>query len=122
MVGTPERLNQSEEVHSSNTPREPQEMANPQMNTAMLPWFMASQFVPRFNGEEGTAKFCKWRSQVEACIRAQGLNVDFVLNALDGKAHRVIMLLPEAHRESDTKILEALTKKYGDHRSMDGLR
>lgn len=105
----------------------PQPVANPQMmNAAMLPWFMASPWVPRFSGEEGAAKFVQWRAQVEACVRAQGLNTqqraDFVLNALDGRAHRVAMLLADPQRESDTSILEALARKYGDHRAMDSLR
>ena len=100
--------------------------APPAVNAAMLPWFMASQFVPRFSGEGGADTFVKWRAQVEACVRAQGLNTqqraDFVLNALDGKAHRVAMLMTETQKESDISILQALAMKYGDHRPMDSLR
>lgn len=106
---------------------EEEPVANPQIvSAAMLPWFMASPWVPKFSGEEGTAKFVKWRRQVEACVRARGLNaqqkIDLILNALEGKAHRVAMLLPDNERGTDALLLDALAKKYGDHRSTDCLR
>ncbi|KAJ8352268.1 hypothetical protein SKAU_G00237440 [Synaphobranchus kaupii] len=65
----------------------------------MDPWFMCAQWVPKFNGGEGTVKFVEWKAQVQAVLRAQALTedqqVDFVLGALEGTARREVLLLGE---------------------------
>lgn len=96
----------------------------PQVN-AFMPWFMGGPWVPKF-GEGGPSKFQEWRNQIEAFIRAQGLNevqrVDFVLSALEGNAKREIILLAEGERNTDVKILDALASLYGGQQSVAQLR
>lgn len=62
----------------------------------------------------------------EAFLRAQNLNVqqrvDFTLSTLDGKARRQIMLLASEDRDTELKILDVLTRKYGSSSSSDQLR
>jgi len=38
----------------------------------VMPWFMGAAWIPKFDGNR--AKFEDWRVQVEAMLRAQGLN------------------------------------------------
>ena len=53
-----------------------------------MPWFMSGPWVPKYSGEGEPSKFLDWRTQIEAFIRAQGLNdeqrVDFLLSVLEG--------------------------------------
>lgn len=62
----------------------------PQVVNALIPWFMGGPWVPKFSGGEELFKFQEWRTQIEAFIQAQGINVeqcvDFVLSALEGQA------------------------------------
>lgn len=96
----------------------------PQVNV-LMPWFMGGSWVPKFGGGE-PSKFQEWRNQIEACIRAQGLNevqqVDFVLSALEGNAKREILLLVERERNTDVKILNALASLYGGQQPVAQLR
>ncbi|KAG1937102.1 hypothetical protein F2P79_018334 [Pimephales promelas] len=100
--------------------------AQPQMVAAFMPWFMGGPWVPKFSGEGGASKFSEWKTQIEAFIRAQGLNaeqrVDFVLSALEANAKREVVLLAVDQRDTDTKILEALSKLYGVQRPVAQLR
>lgn len=115
--------NVEEPLNLSNDATEPVRTSG--MNAVMMPWFMGASWVPKFSGGGGAVKFSQWRAQVESFLRAQMLNpqqrVDFLLSTLDGSAHREAMLLPHAERDSD-QILQALSKKYGDHRSVETLR
>ena len=96
------------------------------MNTVMMPWFMSSSWVPKFTGEDDGPPFSKWQPKVRSYLRAQGLDasqtVDFVLDALEGKAHRQVMLLPPERRQSEETILAELTKLYGDTRTSSSIR
>ena len=91
-----------------------------------MPWFFGSQFISKFNGEKGTIRFSQWLLQVEAFLRAQALQpqqgVDFLLNALDGQAHREAILFPQTDRVSPEALIKALSDKYGDNRSPDTLQ
>ncbi|KAL7868397.1 hypothetical protein SRHO_G00097810 [Serrasalmus rhombeus] len=55
-----------------------------------MPWFMGAAWIPKFDGDK--TKFGEWRGQVEAMLRAQGLNpqqqADFLLGVLEGEATR----------------------------------
>lgn len=89
----------------------------PQVVSAVMPWFMGGPWVPTFSGGKKSSKFRGWRTQIEAFLWAQGLNVeqrvDFVLSALEGDAKREILLLVEGERDTDVKILDALAGLYG---------
>ena len=77
----------------------------------VMPWFMGAAWIPKFGGEKG--KFTEWRAQVEAMLRAQGLNpqqqTDFVLGALEGEAKRELQLVNPSDRETGQKVL--ITRK-----------
>lgn len=79
-----------------------------------MPWFMGAAFIPKFNGDK--SKYLEWRAQVEAMIRAQGLNdlqeVDFVLTALEGEAKQEVQLLSTGDRNTGRKILDFLQELY----------
>lgn len=96
----------------------------PQVSALML-WFMGGPWVPKFGGGE-PSKFQEWRNQIEAFIRAQGLNevqrVDFVLSTLEGNARREVVLLDEGERNTDVKILDALALLYGGQQPVAQLR
>lgn len=98
----------------------------PQVLNALMPWFMGGPWVPKFSGGEEPYKFQEWRTQMEAFIRAQGLNVeqrvDFVLSALEGSAKREILLLTEENRDTDIKILDSLAGLYGGQQPVAQLR
>lgn len=87
---------------------------------------MGASWVPKFCGEGGVDVYDGLRAQVEAFLRAQNLNrqqqVDYIFSALDGKAHRQIMLLAPEQRDTEHKILSVLAKKYGSSSSHDQLR
>lgn len=91
--------------------------ARPQVVAAMMPWFMSGPWVPKFSGEGGPSQFLEWRTQIEAFIRAQGLNeeqrVDFLLSTLEGNAKREVALLAANDRSTDGKILDVLARLYG---------
>ena len=103
-------------AESEEHPGGSQEQASvrPLMNTVMMPWFMSSSWVPKFTGEDDSLPFSKWHPKVRSYLRAQGLDhsqtADFVLDALEGKAHRQVMLLPPERRQSEETILAELTK------------
>ena len=109
-----------------NQDGQPELGVQPQALTAVMPWFMGGPWVPRFSGGEA-AKFAEWKTQIEACIRAQGsLNVqqrvDFVLNALEGDAKREVALLAIVDRDTEIKILAELGKLYGRPQPVAQLR
>lgn len=80
----------------------------------VMPWFMGAAWIPKFGGEKG--KFAEWRVQVEAMLRAQGLNqqqqTDFVLGALEGEAKRELQLVNPRDRDTGQKVLDVLEKLY----------
>lgn len=92
----------------------------------MMPWFMSGPWVPKFSGVGEPSKFQEWRSQIEAFIRAQGLNgeqrVDFLLSTLEGNAKREVALLAATDRDTDVKILDALARLYGGQQPVALLR
>ena len=87
---------------------------------------MSGPWVPKYSGEGEPSKFLDWRTQIEAFIRAQGLNdeqrVDFLLSVLEGNAKREVALLAEADRNTDVKILDALAGLYGGQQPVALLR
>ncbi|KAJ8351924.1 hypothetical protein SKAU_G00234000 [Synaphobranchus kaupii] len=82
----------------------------------MFPWFMCAQWVPKFNGEEGTVKFGEWKAQMQAMLRAQVLTkdqkVDFVLGALEGTAQREVRLLEE--QQDIEAVWKELDERYAE--------
>lgn len=110
-----------------NSSEQPQVVgAQPQMVAALMPWFMGGPWVPKFSGEGGASKFLEWKTQIEAFIQAQGLNVeqrvDFVLSAFEANAKREVVLLAADKRDTDIKILEALSELYGVQQPVAQLR
>lgn len=51
---------------------------------------MGVPWIPRFNGDSSKMSFSEWSGQVQAMLRAQGLNeeqkIDFIYGALEGEA------------------------------------
>lgn len=80
----------------------------------VMPWFMGAAWVPKFEGDK--AKFAEWRTQVEAMLRAQGLNqqqqADFVLGALEGEAKRELQLIAIRDKNTGQKVLDILQRLY----------
>lgn len=80
----------------------------------MMPWFMGAAWIPKYNGD--SAKFVEWRAQVEAMLRAQGLNnqqqADFVLGALEGEPKRELMLAKPTEKDTGVKVLDFLQNLY----------
>lgn len=79
----------------------------------VMPWFMGAAWIPKFDGDK--TKFEEWRCQVEAMLRAQGLNpeqqADFMLGVrLEGEAKREMHLVESQHKNTGQKVLEALKK------------
>lgn len=79
-----------------------------------MPWFMGASFIPKFGGDK--TKYLEWRAQVEAMLRAQGLNdaqqADFVLTALEGEAKQEVQLLNSEDKDTGKKILDFLQELY----------
>lgn len=79
-----------------------------------MPWFMGVALIPKFSGDQ--TKFLDWKAQVEAMLRAQGLNsrqqADFVLTALEGEAKRELLLVDPDARDTGRKILTFLSDLY----------
>ena len=92
----------------------------------MMPWFMSSSWVPKFTGEDHNIPFGKWQAKVKSYLRAQGIDpsqtVDFISDALEGKALRQVMLLPPERRQSEGSILTELTRLYGDTRTPSSIQ
>ncbi len=80
----------------------------------VMPWFMGAAWIPKFAGEK--TKFGEWEVQVEAMLRAQGLNeqqqADFVLGALEGEAKRELQLINPREKDTAQKVLDVLKKLY----------
>ena len=119
-------MSQNEENGAAAQPNV-QEQNQPTNNAVMMmPWFMSSSWVPKFTGEGQSISFSSWRTKVESYLRAQGLNprqtIDFVLDALEGKAHRQVMLLSPTKRQSEATILSELNKLYGGCSTTSNLR
>ena len=80
----------------------------------VMPWFMGAAWIPKFDGDK--TKFVEWRCQVEAMLRAQGLNpeqqADFLLGALEGEAKREMRLVEPQNKNTGQKVLESLKKLY----------
>lgn len=89
----------------------------PVINAMMMPWFMGVPWIPRFSGDQSKMSFSEWNGQVQAMLRAQGLNeeqkIDFIFGALEGEAKREMRLLDSTKRSSSTAILQELKKIYG---------
>lgn len=89
----------------------------PVINAMMMPWFMGVPWIPKFNGDQNKICFSEWNGQVQAMLRAQGLNeeqkIDFISGALEGEAKREMRLLDPTKRSTSTAILHELKKIYG---------
>lgn len=114
------------DVHNIMSAEEQEANVQPQIANVFMPWFMGAPWVPKFSGEGESCRFIEWRTQIEALIRAQGLNsqqrVDFVLSALEGNAKREVALLTSEQRNTDTTILQALSQLYGSQQPIAQLR
>lgn len=105
----------------------PEVMPNsPVINAMMFPWFMGVPWIPKFSGDPGKMTFSEWKAQVQAMLRAQGLNeeqkADFILGALEGDARREMQLLDSTQRTSSRSLLDELTKLYGKSTPLAQLR
>lgn len=93
---------------------------------AMMPFFMGSPWVQKFNGEDSRVKFGEWKRQVECMISfqplADSLKADFLLNFLEGEALREILTLEKSLRDTPKKILDVLFDLYGDNTHVSVLR
>ena len=91
--------------------------SQPLINAMMMPWFMGVPWIPKFNGDPSKMRFSEWNGQVQAMLRAQGLNeeqkIDFIFGALEGEAKREIRLLDKTKRATGAAILKELGKLYG---------
>ena len=91
--------------------------SQPSINAMMMPWFMGVPWIPKFNGDPSKMRFSEWNGQVQAMLRAQGLNeeqkIDFIFGALEGEAKREIRLLDTTRRATSTDILHELKQLYG---------
>ena len=105
---------------------EEQLVTQPQRMNAFMPWFMGVPWVPKFSGDGESDRFSEWKFQMEALIRAQGLNteqwVDFILSALEGNAKREVALLEPAKHNTDIAILKELALLYGNQQPVAKLR
>lgn len=82
------------------------------VNAMMMPWFMGVPWIPKFSGDPRQMGFSEWHGQVQAMLRAQGLNeeqkIDFISGALEGEAKREMRLLDPTKRSTSTAILHEL--------------
>lgn len=82
--------------------------SQPVINAMMMPWFMGVPWIPKFNGDQAKISFSEWNGQVQAMLRAQGLNeeqkIDFIFGALEGDPTK---------RLTSTAILHELKRLYG---------
>lgn len=83
--------------------------SQPVINAMMMPWFMGVPWIPKFNGDQAKISFSEWNGQVQAMLRAQGLNeeqkIDFIFGALEGDPPKLSL--------TSTAILHELKRLYG---------
>ena len=89
----------------------------PVINAMMMPWFMGVLWIPKFNGDPIKMNFSEWKGQVQAMLRAQGLDeeqkIDFIFGALEDEAKKEIWLLDPTKRLTSAAMLQELDKLYG---------
>lgn len=105
-------VSQGTGVRPENVP-----FSQPVINAMMMPWFMGVPWIPRFNGDSSKMNFSEWSGQVQAMLRAQGLNeeqkIDFIYGALEGEAKREMKLLNPGRRLTSVDLLSELKRLYG---------
>ncbi|XP_041920929.1 uncharacterized protein LOC121684874 [Alosa sapidissima] len=103
------------EAAQTSANQQTQGSSNPAVTAQfIMPWFMGAAWIPKFNGDK--TKFEEWRGQVEAMLRAQGLNplqqADFLSGALEGEAKRELQLVEPGNKNTGEKVLDILQKLW----------